>query len=121
MALREVTYSYYTDTYGGTLVDEADWPRLSQRAAYRLERLKTLSTVTPIGDETECESMAVCAMAEIYQTWDEAASSAGGVAAETIGSVRVTYGDVSKAMPNGLEQAVLDGIRPYLHVCLVVA
>lgn len=121
MALRQVTYEYYTQTYGGTFVEEANWPHLARRAAYRLERLKTLSTVTPFGDEDECESMAICALAETYQAYDDAVSSAGDVASEAIGSVHVTYGDVSKAMPNGLEQAVLDSIRPYLHVNLVVA
>lgn len=121
MALRQVTYEFYTQEYGGTYVEEADWAHLARRAAYRLERLKALSTVTPFGDTDECESMAICALAETYQSYDDAVSNATDVASEAIGSVHVTYGDGFKAMPNGLEQAVLDSIRPYLHVNLVVA
>lgn len=121
MAAREVTYEYYCESYGGTLIEEADWPRLMQRAAQRLVRLKTLSEVTCLGDEDECESMAICAMAETYQAQDATLAAASGVSSEAIGSVRVTYGDGSKAMPRGVDQAILEGIRPWLHVCLVVA
>lgn len=119
MALREVTYDFYADSYGGTAIDPEQWDGLSRRAAYRLERIKALSKVTPLGDEDECESMAICAMADAYQTLDETA--AGGVSSEAIGSVHVTYGDVSRVAPQGTTAYLLDSIKPYLHVCMVVA
>ncbi len=117
---RSVAYETYTGEYGGASIIEADWPRLMGRAAQRLERLKALSKVTPLGDEDECEAMAICAMAEVYQTHDAVIEGAAGVASESIGSVHVTYGDGTKAMPHGVEQAILDSIKPWLHVCLVV-
>jgi len=117
---RSVAYETYAGEYGGASIAEADWPRLMRRAAQRLERLKALSKVTPLGDADACEDMAICAMAEVYQAHESVMDGAAGVASESIGSVHVTYGDASKAMPHGVEQALLDSVRPWLHVCLVV-
>ena len=119
---REVAYEYYTQTYGGSAVEEADWERLSRLASGHLERTKILSRVTPIGDEAECESMAICAMAETLQAWEDASATtgAGGTRSESIGSVSVSYASVAELFPNGLGPALTDAMRPWLHVCLVV-
>ena len=114
---RGVSFDYYSGVYGGTVVGEADWARLSQLASGHLERLKTLATVTPYGDEGECESMAVCAMAEAAQRWEDASS---GITSEHIGSVSVSYGSAPETKSRGLSGALLDAVRPWLHVCLAV-
>lgn len=120
---REVTYEYYSATYGGSAIEEADWARLSQLASGHLERLKVLARVTPYGDEDECESMAICAMAEALQTWEEATVGDGGgaISSEHIGSVSVSYGTAEQVMPGGIESGLLRAARAWLHVCLVVA
>ena len=118
-----VTYEQYADEYHGTAIAEADWARLSRLASGHLERLKVLAKVTPCGDEDECESMAICAMAEALQTWEEATVGDGGgaVSSEHIGSVSVSYGTAEQVMPVGIEAGLLRAMRAWLHVCLVVA
>lgn len=117
---RTVAYEFYAGAYHGTAVAEADWAHASQLASAHLQRVMTLATVTPYGDEDECESMAICAMAEAIQTWEDATTGAGGVTSETIGSVHASYGSASDLMPGGLGTALMDAMRPWLHVCLVV-
>ncbi len=117
---RTVAYGYYTDTYHGSAVEEADWAHVALLASAHLDRLKTLATVTPYGDEDECESMAICAMAETLQTWEIAGTTAGGAKSESIGSVHVTYSTAAELMPHGLATALVGAVRPWLHVCLVV-
>ena len=120
---RAVTYDYYTDEYHGTAVAEEDWAHLALVASARLDRIKALATVTPYGDdESEAESMAICAMAETLQAWEDAGGAAGGgsVASEHIGSVSVTYGSAAQMFPHGLDAGLIDAVRPWLHVCLVV-
>lgn len=118
-----VAYDYYAETFGGSAIEEADWARLSQLASGHLDRLKALATVTPYGDdEDECESMAICAMAETLQAWEEAGgegTSGGGVASEHIGSVSVSYAGASQAFPHGLSHALREAVRAWLHVCVV--
>lgn len=117
-----VTYDQYADEYHGTAIAEADWAYYAQLASGHLERLKALATVTPYGDEDECEAMAICAMAEALQTWDEATVGDGGgaISSEHIGSVSVSYGTAEQAMPGGIESGLLRAVRAWLHVCLVV-
>ena len=73
-------------------------------------------TVTPYGDEDECESMAICAMAEVIATWNDATGHSGGVSSEHIGSVSVTYASVAEIMPKGLGPALMASVSPWLHV-----
>lgn len=116
---RTVAYDYYTGAFHGTAVEEADWAHVSQLASAHLERVKALARVTPHGDEDECESMAICAMAETLQAWEEA-SVGGGERSEHIGSVSVTYATASELMPKGLGPALMGAMETWLHVCLVV-
>lgn len=115
---RGVSFDYYSGVYGGSAVGEADWARLSQLASGHLARLKALATVTPYGDQGECEAMATCAMAEALQAWEEDSS---GITSEHIGSVSVSYGSAPETKSRGLSGALLDAAKPWLHVCLVVA
>lgn len=119
---RTVTYGYYTDEYHGTAVAEEDWAHLALVASARLDRLKALATVTPYGDdEAEAESMAICAMAETLQAWEAAVGDGGdAVRSESIGSVSVAYGSAAQTFPRGLDAGLIDAVRAWLHVCLVV-
>lgn len=116
-----VGHDYYRHVYGGTLVEVGDWLRLYQLASAHLRRLKALAKVTPYGKESECEAMAICAMAEVLQAWEDAGGTGGGgVASESIGSVSVTYQGASQSFPRGLDENLVKAISPWLHVCVVV-
>ncbi len=117
---RTVAYSFYTGTYHGDAVEEADWAHVSRLASAHLDRLKALATVTPYGDEDECESMAICAMADALGAWEASTTAGGGARSESIGSVRVTYAGAGEIMPRGLGHALMEAVRPWLHVGLVV-
>lgn len=116
---RIVPYTYYTQTYGGTAIEEADWGHLSQLASRHLDRTKVLCRVTPVGDEAECESNAICSMAEVMQRWEDATTGSGGVTSERIGSVSVSYESGTSAFPGGLGLALSNAMVPWLHVCRV--
>ena len=120
MPNRAVTYAFYTDAYHGTAVAEGEWDHAALLASAHLDRIKALARVTPYGDADECESMAICAMAEVIATWNDATASSHGVTSERIGSVSVTYASVAEIMPKGLGPALMASVRPWLHVCLVV-
>lgn len=90
-----VDYSFYTDTYSGDAISEADWPALERRAAAQLERYKRIYEVTAPKDTSE--EMAVCAMAEAFYGFDLIANGEGGpVSSASIGSVSVSYGSAAQ-------------------------
>ena len=113
---RTVTYQSSTDEYHGDIVAEDGWDHAALLASAHLDRLKALATVTPYGDEDECESMAICAMAEVIATWNDATGHSGGVSSEHIGSVSVKYASVAEIMPKGLGPALMASVSPWLHV-----
>lgn len=117
---RTVTYEYYTDEYHGTAVPEEEWDHAALLASAHLDRVKALARVTPLGDEAECESMAICAMAEVFDAWIAATTGSAGVGSEQIGSVSVRYAGAADVMPEGLGPTLMASVRPWLHVCLVV-
>ena len=82
-------YEFYTSTYLGGSIPEADFPRLSKRAGEQLARYKRIYTVTAPGASSE--DMAVCAMADALYYF-EAAQNAPKSA--SIGSVSSSLGDV---------------------------
>lgn len=87
-------YTFYTNTYLGDSIPEADFPRLAQRAGEQLARYKRLYEVT--APETDSEDMAVCAMADALFYFETAQNSAGGpVSSASIGSVSVSYSGAS--------------------------
>lgn len=97
-------YTFYTETYYGTAIAEADFPRLSSRASDfidyytrgKAERATEESAVTVL-------SKACCAIAEQMQTDENnraiaakaqaaaLASSTGEVKSESVGSWSATY------------------------------
>ncbi len=114
---RTVAYQYYTDAYHGTVVAEDEWDHAALLASAHLDRLKAIATVTPYrNDEEYAESMAICAMAEVIDTWNATTTGSGGVASEHIGSVTVSYANPEQVMPKGLGPALMASVRPWLHV-----
>jgi hypothetical protein len=84
-------YKFYTGTYLGNSIPEADFPRLAKRAEEQLSRYKRIYTVTAPGADSE--DMALCAMADALYYFETAQNgTAGPVASASIGSVSVSYG-----------------------------
>lgn len=82
-------YAFYTGTYLGGSIPEADFSRLAKRAGEQLARYKRLYTVTAPGADSE--NMAICAMADAMYYF-EAAQNAPQSA--SIGSVSSSRGTV---------------------------
>ena len=80
-----VTYDFYTDSYLGDSIPEADFPRLSKRAGEQLARYNRLYTVT--APETDSENMAVCAMAEALYEFAQLQDAGGAVQSVSVGNV----------------------------------
>ena len=84
-----VKYNFYTDTYGGTDISEADWKRLSQKAEQRLRcctfgRLPEEWSAEPWAARADC---AVCEIAEQIS----AAEKRNGKASENTDGYSVSY------------------------------
>lgn len=100
MAAPELTYTFYSTTYGGTLDEEA-YQAASSRAAARLTAL----VGTDIPDRvSDAYLMAACALVDRVA----GADTSGTLKSETVGSTSFTYTD---AVANATD---LDAVRPYL-------
>ena len=85
-------YVFYTDTYLGASIPQADFPRLAKRAGEQLARYKRMYTVTAI--ELSSEDMAICAMADALYYFETMAntpqSSSIGSVSSSIGAVDIS-------------------------------
>lgn len=77
-------YEFYTGTYLGGSIPQADFPRMALRASEKLTEYKRLFTVTDIGANSE--NMAICAMADALYYYETAANG-GIVTSSSVGSV----------------------------------
>lgn len=87
-------FTYYTDSFMGAAISEADFPRLALRASQFLDYY-TLGKARKIPG-LENLKMACCAIAEKYQIVEKAQKSAaesldGDVKSESVGSYSVSY------------------------------
>lgn len=123
-------YEYYTATYLGTAIEEADFPRLSLRASGYLDYITQGRAAKNAG--LDALKMACCALAEQYQaieaaqalaqkSLDASLSSQGAeVKSQTVGSWSKTYQSggesaASAAAAASSAQAVLAAVaRQYL-------
>lgn len=104
-------YAFYTDTYLGGSILEADFPRLTKRAGEQLARYKRLYTVT--APEVDSEDMAVCAMADAlyyFETAQNAPQSA------SIGSVSSSRGSTVDVSPRAQAAELYRCARLYLDI-----
>jgi len=96
-------YKFYTDTYFGIQIAEADFPRLSLRAENWLESLgRDLSGIPP-----DKLNMAICAVAEVWQTNEQG----GELASQSVGGWSKSY---QQSKPKTNEQRLLDAVKIYL-------
>lgn len=86
-------YAFYTGTYLGGSIPEADFLRLAQRAGEHLARYKRIYTVTP--PETNGEDMAVCAMADALYYFEVAVNEPQSSSIGSVSSSRGTAVDIS--------------------------
>ena len=83
-------YEYYTTTYLGTAIQEADFPRLSLRASSFLDYYTQSRAVQ--NKNLDALKMACCAVAEQYQTINASLSAEGGeLQSQTVGSWSKSY------------------------------
>lgn len=90
-------FDYYTDTYLGSAIAEADFPRLAARASVVIDQLTynraaAVITADEDADMIDKVQMATCAVAEEWQLIEQdAANGAGVVQSERVGQHSVTY------------------------------
>lgn len=97
-------FTFYTATYFGNQITEADFPRFIARASAYLDGLGCdLSAVT---DETF--KMAICAVAEAWQTNEQG----GDVVSQSVGSWSKTF--ASGGRPKTNDQRLLEAAQLYL-------
>lgn len=109
-----VSYSYYTTSYKGDSIPQAEWDSYEQRAEFRLARYKRIYHVTAPGEHSE--DNAICAMADVMYFYD---SAANGYTSRTIGSVSSSNNNVDlseKAQNISVYRAALEHVDIYRGV-----
>lgn len=92
-------YTYYTTTYGGTVIASADFTRLANLASRHIDRMTFGRAATDTDNETAIKN-AMCAVAEAIQT-NERSGNADGIVSESQGQYSVSYGaNSSRARSN---------------------
>ena len=85
-------YEFYTATYGGNQIEEADWTRTAREASAYIDQLTFGRLQGHPERVTEEVQMAVCAAAEVVGRYQAAVTqNAAGVASESVGGQSVTY------------------------------
>ena len=99
-------FTYYSATYLGTTIAEADFPRLALRASAVIDQI-TFGRAATDTENTNAIKNAMCAVAEEIQT-QESAGSVDGITSESQGRYSVSYGSNSsktKSNQSKLEDA----------------
>lgn len=86
-------YAFYTDTYLGGSIPEADFPRLAKRAGEQLSRYKRLYTVT--APKEDSEDMEVCCMADAMYYFETAQNTSQSASIGSVSSSQGTSVDIS--------------------------
>jgi aromatic ring hydroxylase len=81
-------YSFYSGEYLGSVISEADFPRLSLRASKFLDYY-TMNRAKDYGKDDALKH-ACCAVAEAYHIVEESEAKRG-IASESVGSYSVSY------------------------------
>ena len=103
------TYEFYTDTYGGTTIQESAWKRNEIQARALIDRI-TFGRLKKAGfasvdDIPEEVKFAVCAAAE----YSAQAEQNGGrtIASETTSKHSVSYGDTDSSVESGMMRSAM--------------
>lgn len=85
-------YEFYTATYGGDQIKEADWTRTAREASAYIDQL-TFGRLQGHPERVTKEvQMAVCAAAEVVGRYQVALSQhAAGIASESVGGQSISY------------------------------
>lgn len=107
-------YAYYTGTFYGTAISEADFPALAREASTFIDRLtfgRLVGVVTP-----DAASMATCAVAERIQVAQKsgALDVGAGVKSENTDGYSATY-NLPSDIRNELYADYADAAGPYLY------
>lgn len=94
-------WTYYTGTYLGAEIAEADFARLSLRASAQIDAL-TFGRAASDTDHTDEIAMATCAVAEEIQKVERGDGDA--IASESIGSNSVSYAANSSKMKSAQQK-----------------
>lgn len=86
-------YEFYQETYLGTAIAEADFPRLAQDASAEIDRQTFDQAASVIAESADADAierigLATCAVAEVLHSLVQ---SGGVVQSETVGRHSVTY------------------------------
>ena len=107
-----IDYTFYTETYMGTLLSEEEVPKYIDRAGYKLDELtfaRHRDEALPVWVQLRV-NLALCAIADLLYSSDSAAENApaasAGIAEERVGDHTVKYLDAISA-----EQAMAAQIR----------
>lgn len=86
-------YSYYTGTFLGNAIAEADFPRLAKRASERIDLLTRSRAAAYYGEFPAPVRDAACAIAEILQQAERGNALAGAaiIQSESTGKHSTTY------------------------------
>lgn len=111
-------FTFYEETYLGTAIAEADFPRLALEASAVIDRLtydRAAAVVTAGTDADTIEriGLATCAVAEALQAQ---ANQRDGLTSERVGSYAVTYASpTSRARVFHTAAAIYLGGTPLLY------
>jgi hypothetical protein len=105
-------YTYYINTYLGTSIVSADFPRFALRASEVLDQLtfERAAAIVAAGTDTaliDLIKMANCKLAESYQT-EEQDGFGGGIQSESIGSSSVSYAKGAHALKSSWDRMSQD-------------
>lgn len=110
-----VSYEYYTDEYGGTLVKEDRFPFLLKKSGLLLSNI-TLGRADKVEDGNPLEERlkdCLCSMCDTLQTYESDTAQLGGIKkSESVGKWSVSY-DIS-AVPKTAKSACLRDAEEYL-------
>lgn len=99
LVLLLVSYEFYSGTYRGSSIPEAEFAQFAQRASEQLSlymRKYTVEAPNATAENKEfAEKMAVCAMADVLYAIAAAQNGTGAVTSASIGSVSVSYGNAT--------------------------
>jgi hypothetical protein len=117
MTVAYVTYTYYQNTYLGTVVPSAVFSQFALRASARLDQLTYNRAVPIVTAATETDiidliKMAACALAdELYSQY--AIGGQDAIQSQTVGASSVTYALGATALKTS-ERKLSDAAKVYL-------
>ena len=100
-----VDFTYYTEVFEGTAINEQDFNRLSKKAERFVNYATCNQAYTAIGDTLETVKECICELAEQYQIIEKTEKQSLGegekvIASESVGTWSVSYDTPTKVDVN---------------------